>query len=191
MTVGKHGKNVLCSILTAAMILTGSGIPQMNVYATEESVENSKTADDSQPVAESADDETQDPDTGDQNPGDEETPVGTPEDTDSDKGDTEFNEEDADSDVEDGDESEEDADGENIPDESEEDTDQSDTPEEGEDDTVTRPAGSTTNMKTAASTKSVSAEDEETKDYISGGDFTGLEWTTDGKCMGGSCRCTS
>lgn len=181
MTVGKHGKNVLCSILTAAMILTGSGIPQMNVYATEESVENSKTADDSQPVAESADDETQDPDTGDQNPGDEETPVGTPEDTDSDKGDTEFNEEDADSDVEDGDESEEDADEENIPDESEEDTDQSDTPEEGEDDTVTRPAGSTTNMKTAASTKSVSAEDEETKDYISGGDFTGLEWTTDGK----------
>lgn len=52
-------KNILCSVLTAAMIFTGSNVPELSVYATEELNENSSTVTDESSTEDVSKEETQ------------------------------------------------------------------------------------------------------------------------------------
>lgn len=141
MKVNKYAKNVLCSILTAAMILTGSSIPQMSVYATEETVEDTDTTENSK----SDTDTTKDSDVEDED--DEKIPAGAFEDeddTDSDKNETDSDEE-VENDTEEDDEDE--------PDGSEDDEEEKDDEEENDDEHNPIIRGL------------LASEDEETEDY--------------------------
>lgn len=160
----EHLKRVLCLVLTFAMIVTGSGIPQSTVLAAEAGMIVSEDDDDQDQTTAPEDGKADDSDT-DSSDASENTEGEEPEEEaeGTDTSDGTGKEEASDSQEEESeDEASEEASEEDEEEESEEKQAQAEEEETAED----------------AEEEGDSEEDEETaKDYITGGDFNGLEWS--------------
>lgn len=163
----EHLKRVLCLVLTFAMIVTGSGIPQSTVLAAEAEVIVGQDDDDQKQTTAPEDGEADDSNTDSSDSSDtsESTEGETPEEegagTDSSNGTDEEEASDSQEEESEGEESEEDPE-----EESEEKQVQAEEEETAED------------AEKEAEEEDVSEQDDETtKDYITGGDFNGLEWS--------------
>lgn len=164
----EHLKRVLCLVLTFAMIVTGSGIPQSTVLAAESGMIVSYDDDDQ--------DQTTDPEDGEASG------------SNTDSSDTSENAEEENSEEEDdgtdssngaGNEEDSDLQEEEAEDEDSEEASEEDAEEESEKKQIQAEEEETAeDAEKETEEEDGSEQDEETtKDYITGGDFNGLEWS--------------
>lgn len=146
----KYFKNVLCSILTAAMIFTGSNVPELNVYATEKLDENPAMVTDEKSTEEPSKEEVQTEESSQerQTTAEEEA-------------------------------SEESADAKEEASEEEKVTTEEKASEEEESAATEKKASEEEEKASDNATEDLLSAEGDAKDYIQGGDFNGLEWNGD------------